>query len=82
LEEEIIAGDSGGIPQLTVPAISKIKVSLPDLSVQVRIADTLDKFRSILEDENSGISTELAYRKLQYEHYRSKLFTFNELVSA
>ena len=65
-----------GIPQLTKPMIKDIPIPLPPLSVQQEIVRILDKF-SQLEAE---LEAELDCRKRQYEYYRNKLLTLNEIT--
>lgn len=57
-----------GIPQLTVPMLSKYKIPLPPLPVQSKIVEILDNF------------TELTARKKQYEYYRDNLMLFGDDV--
>ena len=54
---------------------SQFKISLPNIDIQNKIVDLLDEFTS-LENE---LEIELEARKKQYEYYRNKLLTFNEL---
>lgn len=70
-----VKGDKGGIPQLTVPNLKKIKIQLPPLSEQKRIASILDKFEKLTNNTLEGLPAELSARRSQYEYYRSKLLT-------
>ena len=70
---------TSGIPQLTVPMIEKYKIPVPDLKTQQRIVDVLDNFDVICTDINIGLSAEIEARQKQYEYYRDKLLTFEEL---
>ena len=49
----------------------KIQIPIPPLSVQQEIVRILDKF--------TQLEAELDCRKRQYEYYRDKLLTFNEV---
>ena len=60
---------------LTLPRWKSIQIPLPPLSVQQEIVRILDKFTQ-LEVE---LEAELEGRKRQYEYYRNKLLTFNEI---
>ena len=60
---------------LTLPRWKSIQIPLPPLSVQQEIVRILDKFTQ-LEVE---LEAELEGRKWQYEYYRNKLLTFNEI---
>ena len=67
-----------GIPQLTVPMISKIKIPVPSIEEQERIVKILDRFDKLCNDLTEGLPAEIAARKKQYEYYRDKLLTFKE----
>lgn len=62
-----------------VPSIERITVPLPPLDVQKRYADVLDNFEMICNDLTSGLPAEIEARKKQYEYYRDKLLTFQEV---
>ena len=62
-------GTKGGIPQLTVPAVSQIKIPILSLSEQQRIVDILDTFTSSIEN----LKEQIAQRRKQYEYYRDQL---------
>ena len=57
-----------GIPQLTIPMVSKYKIPVPPLEVQREIVRILDNF--------TFLTTVLAARQKQYEYYRDLLLTF------
>lgn len=62
--------------------IGKIKLPVPSLSEQERIATILDRFESLTTSLQSGLPAEIAARRQQYEHYRDKLFTFKRKGAA
>ena len=66
---------SGGIMS---NVMGSIKVSLPSLEIQNRVANVLDNFDSICNDLNIGLPTEIEARQKQYEYYRDKLLSFKE----
>lgn len=74
--------DTGSIPRLYNSNILKLKIRVPSLDDQNRIAKMLEFFEKLINDPNSGISAEIDLRRKQYEYYRSKLFTFKELEVA
>ena len=74
-----IGHDHGGIPQLTVPNVRKIKIPVPPLAEQKRIVAILDKFDALVNDISVGLAAELNARRKQYEYYRNKLLTFKPL---
>lgn len=58
-----------------------IKIAVPPLSIQNRIANVLDNFDAICSDLNMGLPAEIEARQKQYEYYRDKLLTFKERIS-
>lgn len=63
------------MPQISIPDTDKFKIPIPPLAVQQKIAEILDNFCE-LEKE---LEKELLLRKKQYEYYRDKLLSFNEI---
>ena len=63
----------------SVPAIKEIKIPLPDINTQRKIADILDNFHKQCSDISEGLSVEIEARQKQYEYYRNKLLTFKPL---
>lgn len=73
-------GHSGGsIPQLTVPNVKKLKVPVPSLAEQSRIVNLLDKLDALTNGISTDFPAEINFRRQQYEYYRTKLLTFQEL---
>ena len=68
-----------GIPQLTVPMLKRYKIPFLSLKEQERIVKILDKFDKLINDISEGIPAEIEARKKQYEYYRNKLLSFEEL---
>ncbi len=67
-------------PGLAVGRLGKLSVPVPPLEEQVRIASILDKFDALVNDLSSGLPAEIAARRQQYEYYRDKLLTFQEIA--
>ena len=59
----------------SVPSISEIKIPVPDLKTQEKIATILDNFLQL----TNSLPAEIEARQKQYEYYRDKLLTFKEL---
>ena len=69
----------GGQPLITGGQIKDLEINLPPLSEQKRIANILDKFDKLINDISEGLPAEIELRRKQYEYYRNKLLTFEEL---
>ena len=70
----------GKVKRLSAKGLAAVKLPLPDLSEQRRIADLLDCFDALVNDILSGLPAEIAARRTQYEHYRDRLLSFPEKV--
>jgi type I restriction enzyme S subunit len=57
----------------------RLRVQVPSLETQRRVALALASFDGIVNDLSSGLPAELNARRKQYEYYRDKLLTFKEL---
>jgi type I restriction enzyme S subunit len=69
------------------PFISKgdadsILVPIPPLQLQDEICKTLRSLQALVQDINSGLPAEIKARRKQYEYYRDKLLTFNEMKAS
>ena len=71
--------DGMGNPKLMSNVMSAIKVPLPPMEDQHRIASILDRFDALCNDITNGLPAEIAARQKQYEYYRDKLLTFKPL---
>jgi type I restriction enzyme S subunit len=72
--------NAGSQPFVSYDMLKKTIVKIPNISMQNKIADTLDKFYLLLNDISIGLPAELKARRQQYEYYRNKLITFKEYV--
>ena len=54
---------------------AKIEIPFPPIEVQEEIVRILDQFRTLAAE----LQAELQARQEQYEYYRNKLLTFNEI---
>ena len=63
------------LPQLSIGDTDKFEIPLPPIEVQTEIVRILDKFTSL----ESELEVELDCRKRQYEYYRDKLLSFDNV---
>lgn len=63
----------------SIPALKEIKIPIPSLGEQEKIANVLDKLYGLCKDISVEIPMEIELRKKQYRYYREKLLTFKEL---
>lgn len=57
-----------------------LAISLPPLEEQRRIVSILDRFDKLTNDLSSGLPAEIEARRKQYEYYRDRLLSFDELA--
>ncbi len=69
----------GSIPRIGREIIENIKIPYVSLSVQNSIVEILDNYDFLCNDLNFGLPAEIEYRKEQYEYYRNKLLSFDEM---
>lgn len=69
----------GGQPLITAGQIKEIKIPIPTFSEQNRIVNILDRFNKLCNDISEGLPAEIEARRKQYEYYRDKLLSFEEL---
>lgn len=63
------------LPQLSIGDTDKFEIPLPPIEVQTEIVRILDKFTSL----EAELEAELDCRKRQYEYYRDKLLSFDNV---
>lgn len=66
-----------GIPALNAKELKKLKIPLPPLTVQQRIAQILDTMTALTAE----LTAEHTLRQKQYQYYREKLLTFADETS-
>lgn len=64
-----------GVPHVHGSSIEKFEIPLPPIEVQTEIVRILDKFTSL----EAELEAELDCRKRQYEYYRDKLLSFENV---
>ena len=65
---------------VSAKSLAKILIPIPSLEEQNRIVSILDKFDALVSDISEGLPAEITARRQQYEHYRNKLLTFQEVA--
>lgn len=66
---------------LLVDGFARIPIPVPEIAVQRIIASQLDLFDALVNDLSSGLPAEIAARRKQYEYYRDRLLSFEELAA-
>lgn len=69
----------GGQPLITGGQIKDLEINLPSLEEQEKIVNILDKFDKLVNDISEGLPAEIEARRKQYEYYRNKLLSFEEV---
>ena len=65
-----------GIPSLTRDMISNIELPLPNIEIQNKVVEVLDKFQNLISNAKGLLPEEIEQRQKQYEYYRDKLLEF------
>ena len=68
------------VPRLGRNSIENISIPIPPLSVQTKIVQILDAFTAITAELTAELAAELDMRNKQYQYYRDKLLSENELA--
>ena len=66
---------SATVTSIRKPMIETFEIPIPPMEVQNRIVEVLDKMTALTAE----LEAELEARKQQYDYYRNKLLTFNEI---
>ena len=59
--------------------IRKFVLPIPPVEEQERVVAILDRFDALCNDISIGLPAEIEARQKQYEYYRDKLLTFQEM---
>ena len=70
----------GSVASIRRPMLNAFPVPIPSMEIQQRIVQVLDNFEAICSDLNIGLPAEIEARQKQYEYYRDKLLSFEEMV--
>jgi len=61
------------------PMLEKYPIPVPSCGEQERIVSILDRFDALTTSISNGLPAEIAARQKQYEYYRDKLLTFQNI---
>ena len=67
-------------PKLNQQNLKSIIIPIPPIEEQERIVSILDKFDALVNDISIGLPAEINGRRQQYEYYRDKLLSFEEVA--
>lgn len=67
---------AGGIPSLTQKVLNRLRVPVPPFEVQNEVVRILDGFTELTAE----LEAEIQARRKQYEYYRDRLLTFEEVA--
>ena len=71
---------AGGVPSLTQSTLNKVRIPVPPIEDQQRIVAILDRLDALCNDITTGLPAEITARRKQYEYYRDKLLSFEEVA--
>ena len=63
----------------SMPSLREIRIPIPSLIEQEKIANILDNFRKLCNGFDEGLPAEISARQKQYEYYRDQLLTFKRI---
>ena len=72
----------GAQPKLSQSNMNKILVPVPTRDLLAKTVKALDAFDFLLNHERFGLPAEISARRMQYEYYRHRLLSFNEIDAA
>ena len=68
------------VSSIRKPMIEDFEMPMPPIEDQRRIVAILDRFDTLCNDITTGLPAEVAARRKQYEYYRDKLLSFEEVA--
>lgn len=70
----------GGTPAINKSELAGLRILVPPFEEQQRIVSILNRFDKLTNDLSSGLPAEIEVRHKQYEYYRDRLLSFDELA--
>ncbi|MDE5607344.1 MAG: restriction endonuclease subunit S [Muribaculaceae bacterium] len=76
-----IAKTANGVTRFNVSKalFAKVVLPIPPIELQVKIANILDRFETLVNDLTQGLPAEIVAEKERYEYYRNRLLSFKQL---
>ena len=71
--------NGSGYKRLSLANITEIPIAVPSIQEQQKVANILDQFDKLVNSISEGLPAEIELRRQQYEYYRNKLLSFEEL---
>lgn len=82
MQQNILSGAAGAAQKgLYLNQVANLSIALPDLKTQDEIISNLKPLDELVRNISVGLPAEINARRKQYEYYRDKLLTFEELVA-
>lgn len=70
-----------GVPHINSKMLANnVAIPVPPLEEQQHVISILDRFDKLTNDLSSGLPAEIEARRKQYEYYRDRLLSFDELA--
>ena len=69
----------GTVKSIPMKELRKIVIPLPTITEQREIATLIGQFDTLCNDLSKGLPAEIEARQKQYEYYRDKLLSFEEI---
>lgn len=74
-----IVSKSSSVPNMNANEIKNLIIPHPPIEEQERIANILDRFDILCNDISDGLPAEIEARQKQYEYFRDKLLSFENI---
>jgi type I restriction enzyme S subunit len=69
------------VKRISGDSLAKLGIPVPPVEEQKRIAAILDRFDALVNDASIGLPAELRARRKQYEYYRDRLLSFDQVTA-
>lgn len=71
--------EGGTVKSISMAEMKKLLIPVPPIEEQTRIVNILGRFDKLCNDISEGLHAEIEARRKQYEYYRDKLLSFEEM---